>query len=324
MTVGGEGDRPQPRTFGCELQFVRYTVRVPPSWKESVEHTVLQHPLLETKPSLAGLRAGREARPETIFMGFGLCTQARLTRAVPMDILGMLLPGEALRRAAGARRIIVLIADRHAVMHHPADGVERCARYMQRVLERASSQLPLGTLEVWRASDFHDEPEFRRRLDHIDELASDEASAYLLRQVADVDYLQENVGPLLKLGWCLSGRRVHDVSNLYDERGFDAYVKPLAGKRPPFVYAKAGRTLNDRRKKAPPYVVAEPERRICLTPEEDPVSKLERVSKEVSRETYRGVKNHLAAIAKSYADLVPDAASELDERLEGLVRKLAA
>ncbi len=299
-------------------------VRASRPWKERVEHTVLQHPLIETKPSLIGLEACREQRPETIFMGFGLCTQERLTEAVPIDILGMLLPAESLRRAVGAKRIVALVADVHAQMHHPADAVERRADYLERVLDRATSRLPLEHLEVWRASDFHADPEFRRRLDAIDRTADDEASAYLLRQVADVDYLQANVGPILKLGWCLSGRPVHDVSNLYDERGFDAYVEPFAGRRPPFVYAKAGRTLDDRRRKAAPYVVAEPERRICLAPDEDPISKLRRISERVSKETYRGVRKHLAAIAKSYAELVPDAEPELDDRLEGLVRKLAA
>jgi hypothetical protein len=85
------------------------------------------------------------------------------------------------------------------------------------------------------------------------------------------------------------------------------------------VYTKAGRVLDDKRKKAPPYVEMDPARRICLSRGEDVAAKLARGKMRASYSTWRGVRNHLNAITRTYARLVRPLDGPLEERVQAMI-----
>src|SRR5690606_33326906 len=90
------------------------TARIEPTWRQELRRVVLQEPLIWSRPSLEALRDPVPTRPRGILVGIGLCAREQLGRAVPIDLLGMLLPAEIVRRAVGEAPMLVLVADRHA------------------------------------------------------------------------------------------------------------------------------------------------------------------------------------------------------------------
>lgn len=165
----------------------------------------------------------------------------------------------------------------------------------------------------------HAEAGYREWLERICRRAPRETRPYVLREVADIAYLQEREGGLIKVGWALqpSARGVLRDERMFDRR-FAEWVDGSAG----FVYAKPGRAMDDRRQKMPPYLEWEPERRICLVDGEAAADKLAWARRNTSESTYRGVRNHLHAIARTYGKLVRPLSGSIPEQTERILGDL--
>src|SRR5690606_26395895 len=114
--------------------------------------------------------------------------------------------------------------------------------------------------------------------------------AYVKLQIADCEYLHRQHRGIVKVGWSPDGRARGG------EHEFDRRFRAWLGDHVGFVYCKAGRVLDERRRKAPPYLATDPPRRICLEPDEDVPGKLGRVATEP---IVRGVRKHLRMLAYS-------------------------
>src|SRR5690606_33657637 len=91
----------------------------------------------------------------------GISSPRALTRGVPFDVLGMLLPAERLRCAAGAEHVVALIADRHALSNgFSASKVARRAREIESTLRAIGRALRMP-LKLVRASELHECREHR-------------------------------------------------------------------------------------------------------------------------------------------------------------------
>ena len=244
------------------------------AWSSAARRVVASEPLFAAEASEAGLE-GLSEPPAAVYMGIGLCTRHRMAVGLPIDVLGMLLPAERLRAAVGAERLVVLVADAHAASTgFPDDEVEARAVAVEGLLARVREVRELDRLEIIRASTLHVTEGFRAVLDRITERAGDEGNVYMHRQTADVVYLHEQLGGLLKLGWTVD---VNGSSGGYrDEVAFDRLVEPWSGARPGFAYVRCGRALDDRRPKVSPYVGVDPGRRIYLSETERVAAKLRR------------------------------------------------
>ena len=286
-----------------------------------LEHVVLQQALFEPRASLAGLaHVGAALRvPETVFVGIGLSSPRELSRALPVDALGMLFAAEQARRAVGAGTMTVLIADAHALTNgHSPDVVAACTEAHQRTLGRVLDRLAWSHVQVVRARELHALESHARVHAEIRRAAPNDEHPYVTRELADIEYFARTGGGVLKVGWALGA----SSPSARDERAFDERFRRWVGSHVPFVYCKAGRTLDDRRRKAPPYLVRDPSRRVCLSPGERVREKLARASGQVSSSTLRGVRRHLKAITRCYKQLVRPLDGQIEDQVQTLLEQL--
>lgn len=294
-----------------------------PPWEHRLRSFVRQSPLVETRPSLCSLeRSSFPVRPKVVFTGIGLCTPDRLSVGLPLDVLGLLLPAEALRRALGSQWLLVLIADVHALGNgfDPA-LVEERAQETERVLQRVRDAFRLPRLRIQRASSFQGRPAYLRLHERVRRQAEG-LQDYVTREMADVEFLHRQWGGLLKVGWTVS--RDCRSSHQADEMLFDEEFRRWFGDHVGFVYAKAGRALDDRRPKACPYIATDPDRRILLHPREDVSAKLREAASQVEISTIRGVKRHLAAVTRAHREVVGPVSGPVELRIQRIIRAVAS
>lgn len=294
------------------------------TWTESAARLVVQEPLFDTHASLAALRRSLpDRRPRNVFVGFGLCSRGELSQAVPLDVLGMLLPAERMRRQLGARELLVLIADTHALENgFPEEQVAARADALEEVLRRIRGACRLWSLRIVRASSLHVSGGYRQTLERIRRRTGDECHEYVRRQFADVLYLDETCGPLLKVGWALSSA---DPQRQRDERVLDQALTRATGAPLSFAYCKPARTLSEASPRMPPYVVKRPDARLCLDRPEDPTAKLRRAQDSASPETVAAFRRHLRNLLYTYCRVIePLPRGTVEERLEALMARVGA
>ncbi|HJL40542.1 MAG TPA: hypothetical protein RMG48_04500 [Myxococcales bacterium LLY-WYZ-16_1] len=285
-----------------------------------VDQVILQEPLVASRASRLAIPVlKRAAPPQAVYVGIGLCTPKALSRAVPIDLLGLLLPAEVIRRALGAPKLVVLVADAHAQLNpFDPEAIRFRSNVVVRALLRIRERLGFGAWSVLRASEVAQSDAYRRVFDEVRERSRDVMRPYMVRQVADVVHFHRQLGGVLKVGWVLRPQRT--TPGLGDEMAFDRQVQPWTGETVPFVYAKPGRTLDDRAKKAPPYVEPHPGRRILLDPREDVARKLAQPG--VNRSTLNGVKKHLRALTHTWSRVVEPVRGDVAERTQAILRSL--
>ena len=289
-------------------------------WRDRLANVIEQDPLIVSRPSRPAVSMFRTA-PRAVYLGVGLCTRSQLSAALPIDLLGMVLPAEAVRRAVGASQLLVLVADAHAMTNHlPPEGVERRARVTVSVLARIARRLRLSRLVVVRASALERQAEFQSILRSVRRSAGDRYHPYVLQQVTDVAYFTRSLGPVVKVGWTLGLGRSSPGT---DETSFDRLVAPLSGTRAAYVYCWPGRTLDPARGRAPPYVVIDPDRRVLLHGREDVSGKLARAEREDGRSTRRALRNHLRRLAAGYARVIgPLPGGSVEQRVQSMLSRI--
>lgn len=304
-----------------ELRDIPRERRAPAPPGARLRHVIDQEPLFETAPSRHAMaEAAPSLVPRTVFAGIGLVSGSRLTRALPFDVLGLVLGAEHARRALSAERTLVLVADAHARDDGapPALLEQRAREYTER-LRAIAARCGFRHMRVVRASEWEQDPEYRATLRHVQRALPASTDAYVVRETADITHVDRLYGGVLKVGWALRAARAGAAR---DERVFDETFRRFVGGDACFVYAKAGRALDDRRQKVSPYIAANPARRICLAPEEDVQTKLCDAQRQVSRATYRGVCNHLRAVTRSYGKLVRPLSGDVAARTQAVIDEL--
>jgi hypothetical protein len=293
----------------------------PRSWQQSLRQTLLQDPCIETRPSLEGIQPACDgAPPGAVFAGVGLCTRERVSAAMPLDVLGMLLPAERIRRALGAPSLVVLLAGHHARINNlNARKLDLRTRQVTEVLDRLRDQPGLERLTVLRASELHASARHRALVSRLESEAPGADLRYFREEAADIECLRLRHGGLIKVGWTIGGG-----GSGADETAFDRFYRRWLGGAVGFVYCKAGRVLEDRRPRAAPYLALDPDRRVCLDPDEDVADKLARNTGRASRSTVNGVRKHLRALARDYCDLLAPLRGPLEQRLQAIIDRTFA
>lgn len=286
-------------------------------WRSRLRREAELSPLIASAASRQGL-AGfpHPAPPRRVMVGIGLCSGTTVSRGLPIDVLGLLLSAESLRRTIGARWVTVLVADEHA-RRAGADplAVARQTRVVTTLLARCIRCELLPCLEVLRAGRLHHERSYQRVLADVERRAHDDDGDYLRRQLADMHWLASLPGGTLKLGWALDDR---DCEHRRDEVAFDQRYRQLCGNDLGFVYCKPGRTLDPLRPKASPYIVLSPRQRVLLEPAEASLEKVD----AAPREAARGVKHLLRAIIRVANQTWSPLRGSLSARLQGLFARL--
>lgn len=284
---------------------------------------VEQHPLLETQPSCAGVEdASPLLSARTVFTGIGLVSGDAVSSAVPLDVMGLLLGAEQVRRTLAADRLVVLVADTHALGNGAPSALLRLRTHQYvRLLRAVAARCQFTQMQVVRASEWERDADYQDTLQSVLRRMPADTDAYVSREVADIAYVERVYGSFVKVGWALQ-RSAHGA--LRDERLFDRAYERWIGGRGCFVYSKPGRALDDQRQKVSPYVVADRARRICIDAQEDVVEKLRRTRQSVTRSTYRGVCKHLNAVTRTYSELVRPLEGSVPERAQAMINDLLA
>lgn len=291
-------------------------------WREDLRRVVLQDPLVETRLSLDGLEGPVQGEPpKAIFIGLGICSRQKLSQGLPLDLLGMLLPAQRAQRAMGARDMVVLVADSHALSNRfNPDDVARQAEQVVATLEQIKQRLGLDPLTVVRASTFNADPDYAQTHALVREQAPAQADNYVTREVADIVHLQRKYGDILKVGWTISASA--DVCRACDELAFDHSFRTWTGRPLWAIYCKAGHALDDAQPKVSPYVTVDDERRICLREDEDVAARLARGRALASPATVRAVRNHLRAITRAYSQQVKPLTGPVEQRTQQVLSHL--
>lgn len=291
-------------------------------WRARLRALVRQAPMFETRPSLAALRGlERSAAPNAVFMGLGLCSRQRISRALPLDAFGMMMGAELVRRAAGARQLFLLVADAHAIESgFGAGAIAAEARARIDALRRIRRRLGWDHVRIVLGSRLEASLRYRRLHRELRAVAGNAAHPYVVREVADIAFFNRSFGGIVKVGWAA---RSQNRAQPFDERGFDECHLRWVGDPVPFAYCRAGRVLDDARPRAAPYLEHEPSRRICIAPDEDVSRKLAAARPLASEYTVRGVRNQLRVICRTYGTLVERVEGPLEERTQSIVRALS-
>ncbi|MBX2811728.1 MAG: hypothetical protein KTR25_07955 [Myxococcales bacterium] len=256
--------------------------------------------------------------PHAVYMGIGLCTQKQLAIGLPMDVLGMLIPAERLRAALGAEHLVVLVADAHAESNgFSADEIARTARRVIGTLLRIRIRRKLYHLRIIRASRLQKEPGYQNFLQAIRSRAEGEGNEYAYRQTADVAFLNQQLGGLLKLGWTVDITGASG-GGYRDEVAFDRVVKPWSGEEPSFAYVRCGRALDNRKPKVSPYIGTDRTSRVYLCAHETPAQKLMLAGTLASHRNTKAFREHLSLIADAWGV----AAGPVEERLNQILSEL--
>jgi hypothetical protein len=122
----------------------------------------------------------------------------------------------------------------------------------------------------------------------------------------------------VKLGWALGGLNARPAR---DERFFDARHRDWVNSNVGFMYCPAGRTLDDKRPNAAPYLVIDPARRLLLSPDEPIEDKLAAAA-QTSERAKRAVRSHMRRIVAAYSREVTPLSGPLPQRMRGVLRHI--
>jgi len=269
--------------------------------RQYLEKLLRNEPMVESGPSTAGISDGLCAGSSgAVYYGTGLTTPRALSVGMPFDALGMVLTAERLRRQLNLDHIYHHVADTHALSNdfaNPAE-VEQLTQMVSQTMAYVKIHLKLDRLTVLTSSSFDTSDRYEAIFDSIDT----EKGEYVRRELADMIWYRRERNVVLKMGWIIQPGPIKEG---FDERLYDNEFRRSFDDDLSFVYLKAGRTLDQRRPKASPYISIPDEQRILLVPNEHVEAKISAAKDKWSDKTLGGALNHLNAIVRLYDQIAP-------------------
>lgn len=254
-----------------------------------LEKLIVQDPLIETAPSLNGVKD--LILPTSTYFGVGLCNGSehpQLSVGLPIDVLSMILLSELL-----GQRKYILIADTHAKTNGFSDeDVAETASRQRNILNKLIDNLGLNNWEVMLASDIDASPSYTAIFNSFDE-----HNLYFKREITDMMWFFREKDVHLKVGWALNGSRNTD------EVSFDRKFRDVFGAAMSFIYTVSGKTFNPKKIRASPYFCESPETRILLDSGENVQAKLDYALQIFGKEavnSVNGYKTLLKGIVRLY------------------------
>ncbi|MBM3283636.1 hypothetical protein FJY90_05335 [Candidatus Gottesmanbacteria bacterium] len=239
-----------------------------------------------------------QAKGGSVFFGVGLCTEKEPAVSIPFDILAFFLEAEKLRKFFDLAKVIVLIADTHALTNQfmTRNVVEKLSQQSTTTFEHIIKNLNLTSFEIRKASTMR----LDSNLDTLFPAHAKLSNQYLIQEIADVIWMIRNDNLKLKLGWSIDSAL--EVSG-HDERFFDLTMRELLPRQISFLFTSAGRTFDKHRQKVSPYISVKGEHRLLLTPNEPIGKKLREAEIIWSDKHFGGARKHLGDIIREFESL---------------------
>ncbi|MBS3121332.1 hypothetical protein J4434_00425 [Candidatus Woesearchaeota archaeon] len=255
-----------------------------------LERLIVQDPLIETAPSLNGVKD--LILPTSTYFGVGLCNGSehpQLSIGLPIDVLSMILLSELL-----GQRKYILIADTHAKTNGFSDeDVAETALKQMNILTHLIDNLGLNNWEMMLASDIDTSPSYTAIFNSFEE-----HNLYFKREITDMMWFFREKDVHLKVGWALNGSRNTD------EVSFDRKFKDVFGATISFIYTISGRTFNPKKIRASPYFCESSETRILLNSDENVQAKIDYALDTFGEDAVNCYKNLLKGIVRLYETVV--------------------
>jgi hypothetical protein len=223
------------------------------------ETIIKQNELLHVVPTLSRLTANfRSAPTGSLYFGFGLTAFKAPTIGFPFDALMFILSAEFLRQKFSLGKIHCLIADTHALSNafcDPNHTRKMLIKYQQ-TIENIATVTGIE-LSTHTASSFDQSNEYQQLLDSVDTSKGE----YVRRELADILWFHKFHDVKLKLGWLI---HTNEKKAGKDECYFDTEFLNKCTSNMSFAYTKSGRTFDENRPYASPYVSISTENRILI------------------------------------------------------------
>lgn len=131
---------------------------------------------------------------DNIYLGIGVCARGSLSKAIPFDILSLILCAEAMRRQLNSKQVFYIIADTHAVLtgHDPSKVMDYALR-LSAILDNIFSS--------WNIPHTNYLASFINDIDYHHALSSADNTRYMLAEIEDMYYFAQKYKVGFKLGW---------------------------------------------------------------------------------------------------------------------------
>lgn len=264
-----------------------------------------------------------EHHPPLLF-GMGGGSKA-LNKALPIDVLSMVLTAEKLRRELNLGRCRIICANGITYTNIPKnpdfskEGIDRVLSAERDILQIALERLGIADhWDVFLETDIENiiGPERKAAYDRMiadaDEVPFIGGHYYSIEMAQMWSLLNQEVGGV-KLGWFIRNLSKVQAEYIMDEQPFDArYVMFLAlqGIRntTSIPYVKAGVRIfpgtQGQVDKAAPYICYDPKDRVLLSPFEDPEAKLRAATEAGQGLRSRVIRGHFGSIIKLFEEIV--------------------
>lgn len=241
-----------------------------------------------------------EKNKSNIFIGIGLCTRTDVSDGIPFDILGMILPAERLRNRLNLNRVLIQIADIHAVSNNLLSWreIEAIANNTKTRLTRVLENLKLENFKIFKASE-NNKNKFIKDIEDQVMKNIKATNDYIRNEVLDIEFLRKNFDASIKLSWIIPGEENRGT----DERLFDNLHKEIFGTDINFLHLKPGHTFDKKHWRVSPYIHVKGQNRILLRKNENVKEKFKSAEKIWKDKALGGARNHLKNIVRCYESL---------------------
>ncbi len=282
---------------------------------------ISNEPLIEPVPTLVHLPPTiLNSHGRSLYYGTGLTTPRALSIGLPFDTLGMALVANKLRQLLGLKTIIHHIADTHALSNTFAtrEAVDALADSAEAVMQKVAQHLKIPDFRVVRSSSFDTQDEYQQLLGTIHTAKGE----YVQRELADMLWYRAKHGLSVKMGWIIQSTAAPEG---FDERLYDAEYRQAFGDDIAFMYLKAGRTFDQKRPKASPYISVSGEQRILLQKGEDVQGKFTAAMQVWPDKQLGGAVSHLNNIVRLYERTVGSVGKgPLPEKIQRIIDAIFA
>jgi len=233
----------------------------------------------------------------SIFFGLGLVSRNQLSVGIPFDILSFFFVSEILKNSLNLSKVIVLIADSHALSNRIFDNmqIQNQANLTLTQAQKIVRNFAFNNFEIIMASDMHKLPSFQSILSKLPKFEN----KYLRLEIADTLWLTNNRNLKIKIGWAISKENRTEGN---DERFFDNDIIKMCPNLS-LIHLQAGRTLDSNRPKASPYLSVRNEHRILLLKNENVNEKLKTAKNNWTDKSMGGLISHLHDIVHSFENI---------------------
>lgn len=290
-----------------------------PTTFDRLKTMLTNEPLVEAVPTIEHMSPTIcERQGGALYYGTGLTTPRALSIGLPFDVLGMVLVANKLRTALHLETMIHHIADTHALANPFAtqDRVDELAEQAESVMQRVARVLEIPDFRVIRSSSFDTDQKYLSLLESI----QTEKGEYVRRELADMLWYKQQHGLVLKMGWIIQATKAPEG---FDERLYDEEFIRLHGPELSFAYLKAGRTFDQKRPKASPYISVPDEQRILLAPHEKVQEKITAAMSLWPDKQLGGAVNHLNNIVRLFERTIGQVSKgTLSEKIQRIIDRI--